>query len=173
MGGSTIGYFSGKDEYPRAVAPNSNQREMFYINLNFVDIGEFDYYDVVSHEFQHMIHWNIDRNEHTWVNEGLAELATMANGYGGSDFLPTYLANPDTSLTDFDYEGGDYAAAWLMVAWLQEKYGDDFIFDLVKEQNNSVQGVSTLLNDYETEVLFPEIYADWMVAVYGLSLIHI
>ena len=167
MGGSTIGYFSGKDEYPRAVAPNSNQREMFYINLNFVDIGEFDYYDVVSHEFQHMIHWNIDRNEHTWVNEGLAELATMANGYGGSDFLPTFLANPDTSLTGFDYEGGDYAAAWLMVAWLQEKYGNDFIFDLVKEQNNSVQGISTLLNDYETEVLFPEIYADWMVAVYG------
>lgn len=169
MGGATIGYFSGKDEYPRQVARNSNEREMFYINLNFVEIGEQDYFDVVSHEFEHMIMWNIDRNEHTWINEGLAELSTMVNGYGGSDFLPTFLRDTDTSLTGFDYEGGDYAAAWLMMAWLQEKYGDQFISDLVAQPENSVKGIDGLLRSYDPSVNFEQIYAEWMVALYGAN----
>ncbi len=169
MGGSTIGYFSGKDEYPRTVAANSNQREMFYINLGFVDIGSRDYYGVVSHEFLHMVQWSTDRNEQTWINEGLAELSTMINGHGGSDFLPAYLNNPDTSLTGFNYEGGDYAAAWLMMAWLQENYGDDFIRQLVQQPENGIRGVNVLLQSYDPGVNFSEIYADWMVAVYGVA----
>ncbi len=169
LGGSTIGYFSGKDQYPQSVAANSNQREMFYLNLEFVDIGSDDYFDVVSHEFLHMIQWNIDRNEQTWINEGLAELSTTINGYGGSDFLPSYLNNTDTSLTGFNYEGGDYAAAWLMMAWLKEKYGDEFVRQLVQEPENGVRGVNTLLETQDPSVNFAEIYADWMVAVYGVA----
>lgn len=169
MGGATIGYFSGKDEYLRGVAPHSNERELFYINLDFVDIGEWDYFNVVSHEFQHMIHWNQDRNEQTWLNEGLSELSTTVNGYGGSDFLPTFLKDTDTSLTGFDYEGGDYAAAWLFASWLQQRYGQAFIHDLVSQPKNGIQGINQLLNSQGHATTFEKIYANWMVAVYALN----
>lgn len=166
MGGRTLGYFSGKDGYPREVAPLSNQREMFYINLDLVSIGEDDYYDVVSHEFLHMLQWSIDRNEETWLNEGLAELSTTLNGYGGSDFLTAFIRTPDTPLTVFDYEGGDYGAAWLFASWLHEQYGAEFIEDLVRQPKNGIEGISTLLNDYGLQTDFQNIYAAWMVAIY-------
>ncbi|MFT5197261.1 MAG: immune inhibitor A [Candidatus Promineifilaceae bacterium] len=169
MGGNTIGYFSGKDEYTRTVAPFSNQREMFYINLDFVDIGKRDYFDVVSHEFEHMIHWNLDRNEETWINEGLAELSTTVNGYGGSGFLPAFLKDTDTSLTAFDYEGGDYAAAWLFMGWLSEKYGEAFIKELVNQEDNGIKGINALLLSYGHDTTFEKIYANWTVSVYALN----
>ena len=169
MGGNTIGYFSGKDEYTQTIAPFSNEREMFYINLDFVTIGGQDYFDVVSHEFQHMIHWNLDRNEQTWINEGLAELSTTENGYGGSDFLPEFLSDTDTSLTAFDYEGGDYGAAWLLMGWLHEKFGETFIQDLVRQPKNGIEGLEALLVAQTQQTTFEEIYADWTVAYFALD----
>ena len=169
MGGNTIGYFSGKDGYTREVSPLSNEREMFYINLDFVKIGNQDYYDVVSHEFLHMLQWGIDRNEETWLNEGLAELSTTLNGYGGSDFLSAFLRNPDTSLTAFNYEGGDYGMAWLFASWLHEKYGEDFIEDLVKQPKNGIVGINALLKAYGEQSEFSNIYASWMVSVYATN----
>ena len=169
MGGSTIGYFSGKDEYSQAVAPFSNERELFYINLDFVSIGDHDYFDVVSHEFQHMIFWNLDRNDQTWLNEGLSELSTTVNGYGGSDFLPAFLRDTDTSLTGFSYEGGDYAAAWLFVSWLSQNYGEAFIRDLVSQPQNGIEGITTLLMAHGYNTTFEKIYADWTVAIYALN----
>ncbi|MEM8856996.1 MAG: hypothetical protein AAGD96_01660 [Chloroflexota bacterium] len=169
MGGNTIGYFSGKDGYTRDVSPLSNEREMFYINLDFVSIGDRDYYDVVSHEFLHMLQWAIDRNEDTWLNEGLAELSTTLNGYGASDFLSAYLRNPDTSLTAFRYNGGDYGAAWLFASWLYDQYGAEFIGDLVSQPQNGIAGVDALLNSYRLDQDFLNIYADWMVAVYSTN----
>jgi len=89
------GYFSGPDEFPTEIRPFSNQHEMFYINLENARPGN-DYFDgILAHEYQHMIHWAIDRNEDTWVSEGLSELAAGINRYdvGGSDQL--FLAAPD------------------------------------------------------------------------------
>ena len=169
MGGATIGYFSGKDEYPRTVAPFSNEREMFYINLDFVSIGSPGYFDVVSHEFQHMILWNQDRNEQTWLNEGLSELSTTVNGYGGSDFLPAFLRDTDTSLTGFNYQGGDYGAAWLFVSWLSQNYGEDFVRDLVSQPQNGIEGIEALLIAHGYNTTFEKIYADWTVAIYALN----
>ncbi|HID61581.1 MAG TPA: hypothetical protein EYP49_02370, partial [Anaerolineae bacterium] len=52
------GYYSSADEYSHLVNPYSNEREMFYINLDNARPGN-DYYDgILAHEFQHMIHWH-------------------------------------------------------------------------------------------------------------------
>lgn len=169
MGGGVVGYFSSADGYASEVNPFSNGRDMFYINLEFVEIGEEDYYDVVAHEYQHMIHWHVDRSEMSWLNEGLSELAAAVNGYGDSDHLDTFVAEPDTPLTYFDYEGGDYGSAYLFSRYLYERFGSDFIFHLVQEPLDSASGIEAVLTRFGHPLTFDQLFADWVVAGYAAS----
>ena len=41
-------------------------------------VGSNQYLSVLAHELQHAVHWNGDRTEDTWVNEGLSEVARAA-----------------------------------------------------------------------------------------------
>ena len=93
------GYFFSANEYSRLVNPYSNEREMFVMNLRALDPGTPEYEAVLAHEFQHMIHWYQDRNEFSWVGEGLSELAVDLNDFevGGFDFI--FAFNPDLQLT--------------------------------------------------------------------------
>ena len=100
MGETVAGYYSSADEYSQKVNQYSNEREMFYVSA---DSGNSPpnsaFYDgTLAHEFQHMIHWANDRNETSWVNEGMSELASQLNGYdvGGHDLA--YMQKPDTQL---------------------------------------------------------------------------
>lgn len=167
MGGGVIGYFSSADGFPSEVNPFSNGRDMFYINLEFVDIGSDDYFDVVAHEYQHMIHWHIDRSEMTWLNEGLSELAAAVNGYGESDHLDTFLAEPDTPLTYFDYEGGDYGAAYLFSRYLYERFGPEFIFELVQEPLDSGRGIEAVLSRRGIGISFEQLFSEWVTHAFG------
>ena len=87
LGSSIAGYFSGADEVSNLAQPFSNEREMFYINIDNTKPDSEFYNGVLAHEFQHMIHWYQDKNETSWVNEGMSELASELNGYdrGGAD----------------------------------------------------------------------------------------
>ena len=74
---------------------------MFYISADSGNAKpNSTFYDgTLAHEFQHMIHWANDRNEDSWVNEGMSELASYLNGFdpGGAD--AAYMQKPDTQLT--------------------------------------------------------------------------
>ena len=88
LGNWVAAYYGSNSAYPAAAVANSNEREMFYVNLDTMggSIGTWYYEGVLAHEFQHMVHWHVDPNEDTWLNEGLSELATLITGYGPSDF---------------------------------------------------------------------------------------
>ena len=59
---------------------------------------ERTFYDgVLAHEFQHMIHWAHDRNEESWVNEGMSMLAAHLNGFDVGGLDQTYSAYPAPS----------------------------------------------------------------------------
>ncbi len=108
------GYFSSADEFPRSVNPFSNEKEIFYINTNNALPGS-DYFDgILAHEFQHMIHWNVDRNEELWINEGLSELAAAVNGFEVGDAITSYLREPDLPVTRWsDQTYPFYGSAYL------------------------------------------------------------
>lgn len=169
MGGGVIGYFSSADAFPPEVNSFSNSRDMFYINLEFVDIGDPEYFSVVAHEFQHMIHWHVDRSEMTWLNEGLSELAAAVNGYGDSEHLDTFVANPDTPLMYFDYEGGDYGAAYLFARYLYERFGPEQILELVQQPLDSADGVEAVFQDKSPFHNFEFIFASWVVDSYAAA----
>jgi immune inhibitor A len=169
------GYFSGPDEYTTQVRPHSNEHEMFYINLQNAQPGN-DYFDgILAHEFQHMIHWAMDRNEDTWVNEGLSELAGQVNGYdvGGSDLA--FSSAPDTQLTtwpELEDSAPHYGASYLLMAYFLDRYGEAAVRQLVAEPANGIAGFDAVLASDEYIAVdparrqFDALFADWVVANY-------
>ncbi|HIC93979.1 MAG TPA: hypothetical protein EYP09_07000, partial [Anaerolineae bacterium] len=168
LGDSVAGYYSVADQYSRLINPYSNEREMFYINLDSIQPGT-DFYDgVLAHEFQHMIHWALDRNEDTWVNEGLSELASYLNGYsvGGADFF--YSRSPDTQLTSWPdgpgEAGPNYGASYLFMAYFLERFGEEAMKAVVAHPANGIAGFEAVLA--ERGLRFEDVFADWLIANY-------
>ena len=145
------GYFSSADEMHPLAHEYSNAHEMFVINIDNLDIADEYTYGVLAHEFQHMIHWNLDRNETTWLNEGFSELAQMLNGYpiGGSD--QEYAGDPDLQLNTWSSEEDEnfrhYGASFLFTAYFLDRLGNEATQSLVAHSANGLNSVDTVLND--------------------------
>jgi immune inhibitor A len=163
------GYYSSADEYSHLINPYSNEREMFYINLDNARPG--DYYDgILAHEFQHMIHWHTDRNEDTWVNEGCAELAAYLNQYdvGAADRI--FSRTPDTQLTawadDPNLAGPNYGGSYLFMVYFLERFGDEVLRQVVASKADGIAGFDEVLADQGLGVTFEDVFADWLLANY-------
>jgi hypothetical protein len=161
------GYYSSSDEFTVAVEPHSNEREMFYVNTSLYQPGSFDYLSLLSHEFQHMIHWHSDQDEPVWSNEGLSELATTVAGYATSN-ANAFFASPDNALMEWDVDpaenAGDYAAAYAFFTFLKAQAGDDAIRAVVGATANGPAGVEQALNEVGRPQAFDDLFLDWVVA---------
>lgn len=176
LGSWVAAYYGSSSQYPVEAVANSNEHEMFYVNLDTMDwaIGTAYYEGVLAHEFQHMVHWYIDENEDTWMNEGLSEMASMITGYGGSDFAPDFLQTPDIQLNTWpedDDRGIHYGAAFMFMAYLYERYGEAATTALVRDPANGLRSVDeTLVAIQATDpatgapVSLVDLFADWLVA---------
>ncbi len=162
------GYFSSADEFPSIVNPFSNQGEWFYINTRDVRPGTVDYESVLAHEFQHMIHFANDRNEDTWVNEGLSELAMRLNNYsvGGSD--RAFVRDPDVQLNAWRDDPNDsvphYGASYLFNAYFLERFGEKMVREFVREPANGIIGYNLVLQRNNAGVTFDDVFQDWLIA---------
>ena len=161
------GYFSSPDEFTRLVEPYSNEHEMFNINLTAARPGSFEYLALLSHEFQHMIHWNTDPDESVWANEGLSELAPHLVGYG-QQTGGAYLGSPDTPLLEWETQphanAVHYAASYLFFAYLRAQYGDAILKAFDAAQPNGPDGVEAAIQSLGKTATFEETFVDWVVA---------
>ena len=94
----TGGYFNAGDCYTKSKYATSNEREMLYLDINPSDPTSDKFLSVVAHEFQHMIHWNHDPKEYTWLNESMSQLAPYLCGYGHPSQVDAFLRSPDNNL---------------------------------------------------------------------------
>ena len=162
------GYFSTTDEYPRVMKPRSNQREMIYVTSSYLNsLDQFG--QLLSHEFQHMIHWNQDFSESLWINEGLSLLAEEVNGYGSVLGIWQFWRNPDIQLTNWAEERGDrarnYAASKLFLSYFSEHYGGyEVLGKLAADDAYGVDGIDRLLQAEGYDADFVAVFADWLVA---------
>jgi hypothetical protein len=168
LGTNIAGYFSGADSVSQLAQPFSNEREMFYINIDNTEPDSEFYNGVLAHEFQHMIHWFQDKNETTWVNEGLSELAMQLNGYdtGGADFVFSQL--PDTQLNAWNDDPSarteHYGASYLFMAYFLERFGNEMMQAVIADDANGIDGFDNVLSAAGTGLTFDDVFADWVVA---------
>ena len=121
-----------------------------------------------AHEFQHLVHYDVDSDELSWVDEGCATLAEWVCGYGFSPgHISEYLLNHHLdSLTYWQGELYDYGGVFLWTYYMWEHYGNaSLIWDLTHEELNGIEGWSAVLEG-RTEKTFDEIFHDWMLANY-------
>jgi len=168
LGDYTLGYYFSPSEFVSAVREDSNEMEMFYINLDYLAINSEDYHGTLAHEFQHMIHWYNDRNEDTWLNEGFSELASYINGFdpGGADV--SFASQPDNQLNDMDYDAPDgyasYGAGYLFTSYFLDRFGPEATQSLVARPENSFASVEAVLSDLGTRLTYEDLFADWIIA---------
>jgi hypothetical protein len=168
LGSGIAGYFSGADAVSSLAQPFSNEREMFYINIDNTEPDTEFYNGVLAHEFQHMIHWYQDKNETTWVNEGLSELAMQLNSYdtGGADSVFSQM--PDTQLTAWNDDPNNrtqhYGASYLFMAYFLERFGSELMQAVIAEDANGIDGFDNALESAGVGVTFDDVFADWVVA---------
>ena len=177
LGSSLAGYYSSADEYHPLAHEYSNMHETFMLNADNLELDEEYTYGVLAHEFQHMIHWYQDRNEATWINEGLSELAAFINGYdiGGFDYL--YAQEPDLQLNDWPNESQDtaphYGASFLFIAYFLDRFGTPAIQELVVQPANGMASVDAVLEDLNIDndltgkpLQADDVFLDWVLATY-------
>ncbi len=165
---SELGFFSSMDEYPRALYGDSNQQELIYLNMAAMDVGEDIYYGTLVHEIQHLIQWNVDPNEATWLNEGLSQLAEIYVGLETADSY-YYERQPDVRLNTWEYDedvvDAHYSGAYLFSVYLWEQMGDAAIQELSRHPANDMAGVRSVLAGYEQRSL-EQFMGDWAAANY-------
>lgn len=176
LGGGTAAYFAGQSMHPEQAVPTSNAREMFFVNLDaMADSIGTDYYNgVLAHEFQHMVHWNHDPNEDSWLDEGLAELSALLTGYDRQGFAPRFLSNPTIQLNTWPEDASTlphYGASFMFATYFYERFGEQAVRQLVNTAENGFQGIDATLQhiaavDPQTgqPVTHQDLFADWTVA---------
>ncbi len=164
------GYYSSSDEYPVAIRPYSNHREMFYINISYIRFGSDTHLLVLAHELNHAVMWNFDPSEDTWVNEGLAELAVTVAGYP-PDSISSFLRAPHIPLVHWPLDGrlvsAHYGGASLFMHYLNEHYppADGVgLRRLMATPEDNIAGIDAYLKQAGYRQDFHAVLADWVAA---------
>lgn len=180
LGASIAGYFSSSDSVHPLVQEYSNAHEMFLFNADSTALGDEFTYGVLAHEFQHMIHWKLDGNETSWLNEGSSELAAFINGYdpGGFDWL--YINEPDLQLNDWPNDQNatspHYGAGFLFMTYFLDRFGEDATKLLVKDPTNGLDSVEAVLHEINATnpatgrpISADDFFMDWVVTNFMLD----
>lgn len=175
LGATVAGYFSHVDELSPLAHEYSNAHEMFYLSADTVDLAEPFAYSVLAHEFQHMIHWNLDRNEQSWLNEGFSELSAYLNGYGIGGWDYAYANQPDLALTQWPSNSGThYGQAFLYVTYFLDRFGSEATQAVVAHAENGLDSIDTTLLDLGildptsgAPITADDVHKDWLITMYA------
>jgi hypothetical protein len=177
LGYSIAGYYASTDEYHPLVHEYSNAHEMFVFNADAVGLGEQFTYGVLAHEFQHMIHWYLDRNEESWLNEGFSEVAAFLNGYNAGGFDWLYTLDPDLQLNDWPNNPSEtsphYGAGFLFLTYFLDRFGEEVTKDLIANPLNGLSSVDDVLRETNATdsltnqpLTADDVFMDWVVTNY-------
>jgi len=158
-------YVSYYSQYNEIEHTYSNHCEMIYIYyFNSLIL------DTIAHEFCHLIWFNYEFDEVHFILEGLAEYATYKCGYLESDNNEScrtndFLQNPNDPLVYFEVAAKDYGASYLFTFYLAERFGSQFLLDLVQWEDDGAQGIETALIETGYNISFNQLYLDWITAL--------
>ena len=158
------GYFYGLDQTD---GTGSNRRDIVYIDT-YASVSYTE--GTISHELQHLIHYNYDPYETVQFNEGLSEMATIICG---GDYISHahYLNNADQTGWTWQSSAAHYSMASLFVLYFVEQLGDASIKDFIQMKaggnpKQSWQAFDQLMQNYNTGLTHKEWLMNWFTANY-------
>ena len=169
------GYTNYGDEAERILNPSSNEREMVYLNTDF--IGDSKLKTLLAHEFVHLITYNQkDRlrgvTEETWLNEARAEYAVTLLGYDspyeGSNLeqrAKDFLKSTGEPLLEWGNEESDYGVVNLFAQYLVDQYGLEILRDSLKSSDIGIASINAQLEKNGFKETFQDVFTDWTIAL--------
>lgn len=165
--GRIYGYYSELDTRPEVIQPFSNEHEMFFAAIDRMGgINGQSYIPTLAHEFQHAIHFNIDRDEDLWLNEALSKMAELIATGGHDPRLSTYTDEPNQSLWYWGGTVGDYIHGFLFIDYLAERFGKDFLTRLTASPANGLTSIDEVLKMDGSGTDADTIFGDFMAALF-------
>jgi hypothetical protein len=147
------------------------RRDTLYLDAGYLRGRPYLSRGTLAHEFQHLLHYGLDPDEESWINEGLSGYAEALTGFPESDtsMVDAFLDQPDFDLTVWPPTAGaaNYGATYLFAAFLAERFGPELISALVAEPRNGTFGVDEALRTAGRVDSFDSVWGDWIVANYA------
>jgi len=177
--GFIAGYFNPLDQYLNGTSvgqtriSGSNERDLLFIDSypGIFNEGVYRYEEVmatVSHEYQHLVHFNYDRLEETYVNEGLSELSSYLCGYGLRN-PSDYLRNSNLSLIQWNSDISEalkhYAKTALWTYYLFENFGVRLVKNIVNSDLQGMGGYQDALTRAGAVKSIEETVTDFFIAI--------
>jgi immune inhibitor A len=161
------GYFSSRHIYPQIVVPDSNEREMFVMNVR--QFGGDYYLSVLVHEFRHMVEYTYDKSEWDWAVEGSAMLAEDLWGtvQVAQQRANLFLRNPNQPLKQWtagnaaSYYGQGYA----FNRYLFDRLGVDLYREFAISPLPGLRALDAVLVNANLPLTGRQLWLDWLVAL--------
>jgi len=160
-----------------ACAQSQNQSRPYGASRPHLYEGTF------AHEYQHLLESYESPGEASWVNEGLSDYAQSLVGYVDTSvppsdpaadghikcftgYQPPQFGGPENSLTLWEDQGGpevlcDYGAAYSMMMYLFDHYGEAFMSALHREDLNGLAGLDKVLDQFGSKKSGMDTIHDW------------
>lgn len=175
MSGEDGGYFRTNDEYSKLQFTDSNEKEMLYLNVSYINSPWLKSF--LAHEFMHLISFNQKENingvsEDVWLDEARAEYAPTLLGYddiySGSYLekrVQHFSEKPSGSLVDWQNTKYDYARADLFANYLVDQYGVKILSETMRSNLVGIDSINNYLQQkgYKEDLL--QIFSNWTIAV--------
>jgi len=166
------GYFSPKDEIPNA--PNSNHREIIYIDVYYPTQKRHALHSTIAHEFTHLMNWfqNGGSSDETWLEEGVASFAEWKiYDYVHWIYVENFF-NAPSSLVSSNSTDINYGASFLFLLYLYEKYGGkQIIREIVAQDKKGIAAINAALKkrsrtrpEFGDSMRFSDVFNQWAIA---------
>ncbi len=169
-GGYIEGYFYGLNE---TSATGSNNAEIYFLDAYPTNLqssaGLESGMSTTAHEFQHMIHWNYNKVQIAFVNEGCSLVAEVNCGY--PIYSQTYFSSEPNHYL-LDWRGNDinkvlydYSRAARYFTYLRDQYGMGIFAPIVQSSPHAgIASISDGLTAMSSTRQFNDVYQDWVIA---------
>ncbi|MDZ7764188.1 MAG: hypothetical protein U5K00_07130 [Melioribacteraceae bacterium] len=163
----TLGYFYSYDQTDGTF---SNKRDILYIDTNPTTVNQA--LPTLAHEFQHLIHYNYDKTETTFLNEGLSLYSEVFCGYPlRSPNL--YFQNTNRSLFSWDRNNvlPDYSRAGIFTQYYMEQLKNKKPKIVVEDKSHADTSLSKIFQQWKG-YKFNTLFSNWAVANYANSQVY-
>lgn len=184
--GTIAGFVSSQDlPGPRG---NGNNRDILHLDAPLSNKGQAinDVIQTGAHEYQHLIHYNYDVLEETFVNEGLSEWAELLTGYHGRQMwywlnfndanLGNHIAETNVPLTKWRSSSGvlseailnlhDYQRAGLFTTYLAEQLGVLNAGSITRDAQTGTNGYTNAVTKSGSGLTLRDLILNWHTANY-------